>query len=248
VVHPSSAAGGRDDRATDRDDRADHRDVAARDRDDAARQRDTDADERSTAAQADALDLADRLHRITVEVLQRLARIEDGGLDHAEWSDLAPAALARLDALVAEQQALARRDRQAVRALLDDLHDAVGELRSDHRALSQDRRAAGRDRHHSSRDRDDAGQDRRDAQADRDQAAVDRELVPPAEVPGPPADGDGAAAPPGSPDPMTSRYARAIAVSRQRIAESRVHLSRADRTRTVRPGSDHAPASPGPGS
>lgn len=247
MVHSGTGADARDDRAGDRDDTADRRDEVARDRDSTAQQRDIDAEERLAAAQAGADALADRLHRTSLQILDRLARIEDTEVDRADWPDLPPAALARLDALIAEQRALARLDRQAVHALLDDLHDAVEELRRDHRAASRERRAAGRDRHHSLGDRNDSGQDRRGARADRHQAALDREQVHPRDLLTPPGGAETTSALPHPADPVTGRHARAIARSRQRIAETRSYLSGTGRDRAVPPAPDGAPAPPDPG-
>jgi hypothetical protein len=247
MVHPRWAADGRDDRATDRDDAADRRDDLARERDITAEQRDVAAEERLARTQADADDLADRLHRISRQILDRLARIEDLDLDHADWSDLTPAALARLDALVAEQRALARLDRQALHALLDDLHDAVAELRRDHQAASRDRRASGTDRNHSLGDRGDSGQDRRDAQADRNQAAIDREQVDPRDLPAPTTAPDAGPASPETAEPMDNWQARAVAESRRRITESRSYLSGIGRGRTAPPDPEDPSPSPEPG-
>jgi hypothetical protein len=245
MLHSGTGPDARDDRANDRDDTADHRDDLARDRDTAAQQRDSDAEQRLAAAQPQADDLADRLHRTSLQILDRLARIEHTTLDRTDWPDLPPAALARLDALLAEQRTLARLDRQAVHALLDDLHDAVQELRRDHQAASRERRAAGRDRHHSLGDRTDSGQDRRDARADRHQAAIDREQVHPRDLPTPPAATDPAL--PHAEDRAAGRHARTIARSRQHIAETRSYLNGIGRDQAVPPAPDGAPAPPDPG-
>ncbi len=138
----------------------------------------------------------------------------------------------RADVKPSAYPTLARRDRQALYTLLDDLHDAVEELRRDHQAASRERRAAGRDRHHSLGDRTDSGQDRHDARADRHQAAIDREQVDPRDLPIPPPATDTAPQPP---DPTGSRQALAIATSRQRIAETRNYLSSIGRDRTAPP-------------
>jgi hypothetical protein len=246
MLHSGTRADARDDRADGRDDTADHRDDLARDRDSAAQQRDTDAEQRLAAAQTQADDLADRLHRTSLQILDRLARIEHTTPDHTDWPDLPPAALARLDALLAEQRTLARLDRQAVHALLDDLHDAVQELRRGHRADSRERGAAGRDRHHSLGDRTDSGRDRRDARADRHQSAIDREQVHPRDLLPPPAGADPAEVLLRTEDQAARRHARAIAGSRQHIAETRSYLSGIGRDQAVPSAPDGAPAPPDP--
>jgi hypothetical protein len=248
MIHPGARADGRDDRATDRDDTADRRDEAARDRDDAAQQRDIDAEKRFATAQVDAEDLADRLQGLSLQILQRLARIEDSALEPADWSDLPPTALARLDALVAEQRALARLDRQALHALLDDLHDAVGELQRDHQAMSRDRRASGGDRHHALGNRGDSGQDRRDAQADRNQAAIDREQVDPRDLPTPTTRADPGPASPRTSEPLAagghgtspSRDSGSLRAAATSAASAVVEPSHPARTilRPLRRGSD----------
>jgi hypothetical protein len=221
---PQRPGDGRDERAADRDDAADRRDDITRVRDDAADQRDIDAGQRDDDARLAADDLDDRVQRVSLQILDRLARIENTTLDHADWLDLTPAALARLDAYTAEQRRLAALDRAAVYTLLDDLHDAVGDLRSRERAAGGDRHHSLRDRHHSGGDRRDGGQDRGDSRADRHQAAIDREQVDPRDLP-PVAVQPVERQHPPQPGDLKGRAAQALATSRRRISDGRNYLA-----------------------
>ena len=218
------------------------RDERAADRDDAADQRDIDADQRDDVARVAADDLDDRVQRVSLQILDRLARIENTTLDHADWLDLNPAAFARLDAYTAEQRRLAGLDRAAVYALLDDLHDAVGDLRAGKRAASGDRHHSLRDRHHSGGDRHDGGQDRGDAGADRDQAAIDREQVDARDLPPVVAQPVERQDPPQPGDPK-GRAAQALATSRRRISDGRNYLAGIARRPTPSTASAPEPAS-----
>ena len=111
MSHPRSSVDGRDDRAADRDDTADRRDDTTRDRDEAAHQRDTEADKRDEQARDSADDLTGHIRQIGRQIVDRLARIENTTLDPADWPDLTPAALARLEARITEQRRLAGLDR-----------------------------------------------------------------------------------------------------------------------------------------
>ena len=179
MSHPRSSVDGRDDRATDRDDTADRRDDTTRDRDEAAHQRDTEADKRDEQARDSADDLTGHIRQIGRQIVDRLARIENTTLDPADWPDLTPAALARLEARITEQRRLAGLDRAAIGTLLDEIQRALGDRRHDRMGAGNDRRAAEQDRHHSAGDRRDARRDRNDAERDRNQAAIEREQVDP---------------------------------------------------------------------
>jgi hypothetical protein len=219
---PTVPGDGREERTADRDDAADRRDDTTRARDEATEQRDIEVDQRDEDARAAADDLADSVQRISLQILDRLGRIEHTTLDQADWPDLTPAAFARLDAYTAEQRRLAGLDRVAVYACLDRLHDAVGDLRRDRRAAAGDRRHSLGDRHHSGGDRHDSGQNRTDALADRNQAAIEREQVDPRDLCPPPHGPTGADTPPLS--YLAARAARALATSQQRISEARNYL------------------------
>jgi hypothetical protein len=235
---PRARRDGRDERAADRDDVADRRDDITRARDDAADKRDIEADQRDEDASTAADELADRVQRISLQILDRLGRVGSATLDRADWADLTPAAFARLDAYTAEQRRLAGLDRAAVYALLDNLHDAVHDLQRDQHAAGGDRHHSFRDRHHSDGDRRDGRQDRHAAQADRHQAVTERELVNPGDLPPPPpytpSDVD---TPP--PKNLTARVAQALDTSRRQIVEGRVYLDGIARRPT--PSTDSAP-------
>jgi hypothetical protein len=225
-MSPAEALGdSRDERAADRDDAADRRDDITSARDDAADQRDIDADQRDENARVAADDLDDRVQRVSLQILDRLARIENTNLDQADWLDLTPAAFARLEAYAAEQRRLAGLDRAAVYTLLDDLHDAVGDLRGGQHAAGRDRHHSLGDRRHSGGDRRDGGQDRTDAQADRHQAAIDRERVDPRDLPRPLAGQPVELRHPPPPHDLAGRAAQAMATSRRRISDARNYLA-----------------------
>jgi hypothetical protein len=110
-------------------------------------------------------DLTDDLRRACEQILDRFARIENTAIDPDDWPDLAPDALARLDAYTAEQRRLAALDREAVTALFDQLRNDLHHVRQVSRAVAADRWASASDRHHSAGDRRDSGQDRSDRHA-----------------------------------------------------------------------------------
>ena len=167
MANHSTPAERRNDRAAGRDDAADQRDHAADQRDHDADQRDHDADERDEYADQDATTLDDLLDEIRHQVLDRSARVEAAAIDPAQWPDLTPAALTRLQAHNAEQRRLAARDRTAVMSLLDQLHSEVRHLRGERLTAAHDRRDSARDRRH-------AAEDRGHSVADREQSAVER--------------------------------------------------------------------------
>ena len=178
---PKHPGHGGDDRAADRDDAADRRDEITRARDDDAEQRDIEADQRDENARTTADHLADNIHKISLQILDRLRRLESNTLDQADWPDLTPAALARLDACTAEQRRLAGLDRAAVYALLDDLHDAVGDLAGSRRAAPAEPRSASTPSATGTTPAATAATAARtaaDARADRHQAAIDRDVDP----------------------------------------------------------------------
>jgi hypothetical protein len=172
----------RDDDATERDDAAERRDDAADDRDAVAARRDAHAADRDREAHRDSRDLDDRLARIGRVILDRFARVENTTVDPADWPNLGPAGLARLQAHTAEQRRLAALDRATVSALLDDLRAAVRHHRRTDPAAVPGRHAAARDRHHSAFDRQGSAQDRDLSAGDRGHAAIAREQVDPDQV------------------------------------------------------------------
>ncbi len=172
----------RDEDAAERDDAAEDRDSASDERDTAAVRRDADAADRDRAAHQGSEDLDDRLTWISREILDRLARVEHATVDPADWPDLGPVGLARLQAHAAEQRRLAGLDRAAVCVLLDDLCAAVRHHRRARPAAGRDRHAAARDRRHSALDRRGSAHDRELAAADRGHVAIEREQAEPDEV------------------------------------------------------------------
>jgi hypothetical protein len=225
MAHFDTPGDHRDDVAADRDDRAESRDVASSGRDTAADLRDIRADARADQVKDQARDLTDRLAQVRGEILDRLARIEDTVVDEADWPDLSAADLDRLRAQAAERRRLVALERAAIGRLVDDLRTEVqrGRIAGDAAALdrvaaAQDRRAARGDRRHSAQDRDDSARDRA-------QAAIER-----VQTDGGADDGPDSSGPLGIQvdEALADRVARAVVQSRQRIADSRAHLTRTD--------------------
>ncbi len=222
MAHFHVPAERRDDLAAERDDAADRRDRDAADRDTAAGRRDVSADGRDDRARRSAYGLDDLAVEVHRQILERFARIEDAAVEPAGWSHLPPAALAELRAHAAEQRRLAALDREAVDGLLTRLRAEIHRERADRAAAAADRLAAARDRVAAGHDRDGSVGDRDRAADDRDQAAVERAQADPPDRE--PPEGTG---PTG--ESLADRVARAVAGSRQRIADSRAYLTR-DRT------------------
>lgn len=209
MVDPRIAADGRDDDADDRDDTADDRDDTADGRDGDATQRDTDAAARDDTARRDSDDLDENVRRLCEQVLDHLSRIENAALDLDDWPELTPAALARLDAHLAEQRRLAGLARYGVTTLTNELRRSLTGLRHDRRAAARDRTDAAGDRRDAAGDRQDSGHDRHAAHGDRNQSAIERHQVDPRDLPPPPEQ-----------EQLNSQTSDAIATSRQRIADS----------------------------
>jgi hypothetical protein len=217
MAHRRTPEEGRDGLAADRDDAAERRDLLSEDRDEAADRRDNLAADRDTKDLRTAHDLAYRYQQLRRHVLDHFARIENTAIDPADWPDLTPAALDQLHALVAEHRRSAARSRSAIFTLLNELNAELCQHRTSRLAAGRDRRAAADNRHRSSQDRADSAEDRDRSAGDRNQAAIEREQADPTGTAGhechdPPA------------EPVLDHVARALADSREQIADSRSRI------------------------
>jgi hypothetical protein len=202
VEPPDRLATTRDHRADDRDDAAGRRDDESRERDRSALRRDDQADRRAVAGRDRTSHLADRVHAARRVLTEHLHRIERGGIG-------------------TEAGALIAHDYADIDALLVDVLNELGRSAQDRWQSAADRASSAHDRSASARDRVAAEADRFAAGGDREQSAVERVLSRSSDVvPGrTPTDSS-------ETESLRGRGERAVAESRQRVADSRGLLER----------------------